>query len=32
MWEEFLTFHWSSIEQEIKLRRAEIEESQIDEL
>lgn len=31
-WEEFLTSHWSSIEQEIKLQREEIEESRIGEV
>lgn len=31
-WEEFLASYWSSIEQEIMLRREEIEESQINEV
>jgi hypothetical protein len=31
-WEEFLTSYWSSIEQEIMLRKEEIDEDQIDEI
>ncbi|MED3550930.1 hypothetical protein [Cytobacillus praedii] len=31
-WEEFLTSYWSSIEQELKLRKEKIDEDQIDEV